>query len=119
MGASKSPNSVTSTFFNTVNLLPKKLRFKYGDAKLASCPGRYRTKLRPLYLSSSVVIAVHSNSDSSLSSCTCFSFVQITKQCLLFLKTSPTTHQFQRTAIPIFNVALVDCPGDWVRKHCP
>jgi len=35
-GARKSPNSVTSTFFNTVHLLPKDLSFEHGDAKLAS-----------------------------------------------------------------------------------
>ena len=45
--APKSPNNVTSTFFNTVNLLPKNLRFEHGDAKVASCPGRYLTSLRP------------------------------------------------------------------------
>jgi len=37
--AEKSLNNVTCTFFNTVNLLPKDLRFEHGDAKLASCPG--------------------------------------------------------------------------------
>jgi len=36
-GAPKCPNNVTSTFFNTVHLLPKDLRFEYGGAKLASC----------------------------------------------------------------------------------
>ena len=45
--ASKSPNNVTSTFFNTVHLLPKDLRFEHGGAKLASCPGRHLTSLRP------------------------------------------------------------------------
>jgi len=39
MGAPKRPNNVTSTFFNTVHLLPKDLRFKHGGAKLAYCPG--------------------------------------------------------------------------------
>jgi len=33
--------------FNTVNLLPKELRFEHGGAKLASCPGRYLTSLPP------------------------------------------------------------------------
>jgi len=42
----KSPNIVTSTFFNTVHLLPKDLRFEHGGAKLASCPGRHLTSLR-------------------------------------------------------------------------
>ena len=39
----KSSNNITSTFFNTVNLLPKELRFEHGSAKLASCPGRHLT----------------------------------------------------------------------------
>ena len=42
-GALKSPNSVTSTFFNTVHLVPKDLRFKHGGAKFASCFGRHLT----------------------------------------------------------------------------
>ena len=46
-GAPKSPNNVTSTFFNTVHLLWKELRFEHGGAKLASCPGRHLTSLRP------------------------------------------------------------------------
>jgi len=33
----KNPNNVTRTFFNTVYLLPKDLRFENGGAKLASC----------------------------------------------------------------------------------
>ena len=45
--APKSPKNIASTFFNAVNLLPKELRFKYGGAKLASCPGRHLTSLRP------------------------------------------------------------------------
>jgi len=47
MGAPKSPNNATSTFFNTVHLLPKDLRFEHGGAKLASWPGRHLTTLRP------------------------------------------------------------------------
>jgi len=35
-GAPKRPNNVTSTFFNTVNLLPKDLRFEHRGAKRAS-----------------------------------------------------------------------------------
>jgi len=31
--ALKTPNNVTTTFFNTVHLLPKDLRFKHGDAR--------------------------------------------------------------------------------------
>jgi len=44
MGA---PNHVTNTCFNTVHLLPKDLRFEHGGAKLASCPGRHVTSIRP------------------------------------------------------------------------
>ena len=44
--APKSPNNTASTFFNTVQLLPKDLRFEYGGAKLASCLGRHTTSLR-------------------------------------------------------------------------
>jgi len=46
-GAPKSPNNVVITCFNTVHLLPKVLRFEHGGAKLASCPGRHLTSLRP------------------------------------------------------------------------
>ena len=46
LGAPKSANNVTSTFFNTVNFLPKDLRFERGGAKLASWPGRRLTSLR-------------------------------------------------------------------------
>jgi len=46
-GAPKRPDIVASTFFNTVDLLPKDLRFEHGGAKLASCPGRHLTSLRP------------------------------------------------------------------------
>jgi len=41
----KSPNSVTSTLFNTVHLLPKDLTFEHGGAKLASCPGRHVSRM--------------------------------------------------------------------------
>ena len=34
-------------FFNTVNLIPKEVRFEFGSAKLASWPGRHLTLLRP------------------------------------------------------------------------
>jgi len=47
MGTPKSPNNVTSTFFNTVHLVPKDLRFEHGGVKLASCPGRHLISLRP------------------------------------------------------------------------
>jgi len=33
--------------FKTVRLLPKDLRFEHGGAKLASCPRRHLTSLRP------------------------------------------------------------------------
>jgi len=45
--APKSPNNFTSTFFNTVNFLPKSLRLEHGGVKFASCPGRHLTSLRP------------------------------------------------------------------------
>jgi len=38
-GAPKSPNNVTSTFFNTVHLVPKELRFEHGVANLLLAPG--------------------------------------------------------------------------------
>ena len=46
-GVSKRPNNVTSTFFNTVHLLRKDLRFEHGDPKLAYsyCPGCHLTSL--------------------------------------------------------------------------
>ena len=46
-GDAENSNNVTSTFFNTVHLLPKNLSFAHGAAKLASCPGRHLTSLRP------------------------------------------------------------------------
>jgi len=46
-GAPKSPNHVTSTFFNAEHLLAKDLRFEHEGAKLASCPGRHLALLRP------------------------------------------------------------------------
>jgi len=53
MGAPKSPNNIANTFFNTLHLLPKELRFEPGGIMLASsCPGRHLTSLRPcLYVS--------------------------------------------------------------------
>ena len=47
--APKRPNNVTSTFLNTVHLLPKDRRFEHGDAKLVSFPGRHQTSLRPWF----------------------------------------------------------------------
>ena len=46
-GGPKSPNNVTSTFFNTVYLFPKDLKFEHGGTKLASSSGRHLTSLRP------------------------------------------------------------------------
>jgi len=46
-GTPKSPNNVTSTFFNTVNFLSKELRFDHEGAKFVFCPGRHLTSLRP------------------------------------------------------------------------
>jgi len=37
----KNPDNFTRTFFNTIHFLPKDLRFEYGGAKLASCPGHH------------------------------------------------------------------------------
>jgi len=45
--APKSPNNFASTFFNTVNVLPKSLRFEHGGNKLATCPGCRLASLRP------------------------------------------------------------------------
>jgi len=45
-GAAKSPYNTASTFFNTVHLLPKDLRFGHGGAKLVSFPGRRVTSVR-------------------------------------------------------------------------
>ena len=49
-GSAKNPNNVTSTFFNTVHLLPQGLRFERGVAKFCSCPGRHLTSLCPCLL---------------------------------------------------------------------
>jgi len=43
-GGPKSHN-VISTFFNTIHLLPKGLRFEHGGAKPVSCPRRHLTSL--------------------------------------------------------------------------
>ena len=45
--APKRPNNVTSTFFKTAHLLREDLRLKHRRAKLAYCPGRHLTLLRP------------------------------------------------------------------------
>ena len=45
--APKTPNNVTSTFFNTVHLLVNDLSFQHLGATLTSCPGCYLTLLHP------------------------------------------------------------------------
>jgi len=59
--APKSPNSVTSTFFNTVHPLPKDLRFQHRGAKLAPCPGRHLTSLRPYAHAPRVSVLLYSS----------------------------------------------------------
>jgi len=59
-GRRKSLNNVASTFFNAVYLLPKDLRFEHGGAKLASCPGRCLTSLRPCLHQSDLGVAFRS-----------------------------------------------------------
>jgi len=46
-GRRKVPTISQAFFFNTVQFLPKDLEFEHGGAKLASCPGRHLTSLRP------------------------------------------------------------------------
>ena len=46
-GTPKSPNNFASTFFNTVNFLLRDLKFEHRSTKLAFCPGRHLTLLRP------------------------------------------------------------------------
>jgi len=46
-GAPKSHSNVTSTFFNTVYLLPKDVRFEHGGANSLLSHGRHPTSLRP------------------------------------------------------------------------
>ena len=45
--ASKNPNNVTRTFFNTVHMFPEDSSFENGGAELASCTERHLTSLRP------------------------------------------------------------------------
>ena len=44
--ALKRPNNVTSTFFNTVHMLPKDLRFEHGAPNLLTVPGA----IQPCYV---------------------------------------------------------------------
>ena len=46
-GVSKKSQQYHKYFFNIENLLPKDLSFEHGDDKLAACPGRHLTSLRP------------------------------------------------------------------------
>jgi len=48
--APKSPNNVTSTFFNTPHLLPKDIRFEQGTPNLLLAPGA----ISPRYAMSAV-----------------------------------------------------------------
>jgi len=49
-GLPKSSNNVASTFFNTVHLLPKDLRFEHGAVKLASMtPGAIQCRYAPAW----------------------------------------------------------------------
>jgi len=57
-GVLKILNNVTSTFFNTIHLLPKDLRFERGGDKLASCPGRHLTSVRPCFRSECIKLNV-------------------------------------------------------------
>jgi len=43
----KSPNNFTSTFCNTVHLLPKDFRFEHGPPNLLLDPNAILTSLRP------------------------------------------------------------------------
>jgi len=45
--AGQKVTTMWSTFFKTVNLFPKDLRFEHGGAKLASFPRHHLTSLRP------------------------------------------------------------------------
>jgi len=59
--APKSPNSVTSTFFNTVHLLPKNPRFEHGAANLLLAPGAIYPRYTPVNQEiSSVKKLIHS-----------------------------------------------------------
>jgi len=46
-GDAKSRNNLATTFFNTVHLLPKDIRFEHGGTKLAFCPRHHLALLRP------------------------------------------------------------------------
>jgi len=52
MGGAENPNSITSAFFNAIQLLPKDRKLEHGGAKVASCPGRHLTSLRLGYTGS-------------------------------------------------------------------
>ena len=46
-GTPKSPNNVTSTFFNRVHLLPKDIRFEHGAPDLLLAPGVIKPRYAP------------------------------------------------------------------------
>jgi len=52
--APKNPNNVASTFFNTVYLLPKDLRFEHGGATLVSCSDQGR--IHPVILGRAISV---------------------------------------------------------------
>ena len=59
--APKSSNNVTSTFFNTVDLLPKDLRFEHGLPNLLLAPGTIYPRYAPISQEiSSVKKLIHS-----------------------------------------------------------
>jgi len=55
VGAPKSPNIVTSTFFNTVHLLPKDLSFEHGTPNVLLAPGAIKRRYALIALSLSRV----------------------------------------------------------------
>jgi len=66
-GGAKSPDNITSTFFNTRHLLHKDLKLEHGGAKLSPCPERHLTSLRPwsAFIAWSVEgdVSLHAGSD--------------------------------------------------------
>jgi len=82
MGVPQSPNNVRNTFFNTVHLLPKDLRFEHRGAKAASCPGGHLTSFHPCCYGSS-----RTNSAS------------LAQQCLFFVHASFYTAQYKTTKL--------------------
>ena len=81
LGTPRSSNNVTSTFFKTAHLLLKNLRFKRGDAKHVSCPGRRLNSVRPcapsdaveiiIFLKTCRICSIHQNRFIKTGSSTC------------------------------------------------